>query len=187
MEGNEGMPISRRTALRTTAALSTVGFVGTQPALGDEHGHSKWAAKQEGNGWVEDQPGIETADLGWNFKFTKADGGMVYGNLNIVEKMDEGENRHFKLNFNRNPIEADGGEVFVHCDTDEVRVEAPGLWKKPKGKDEEVWVAAHFRGYNNPDYPNTVWYWVRKDGSYITNSEGRLDVYGDQFTTECYY
>jgi hypothetical protein len=136
---------------------------------------SPWAAKMEGNGILSGghlpKYDVVETDIGWNFKVKAADNTVV-GNLNIVEKLvEEGPPRHFQLT---------GAEVDMlsyNCTTDELRVEGTN------GAGQRV--AAHFRGYNNISFPNTVWYWVKIEGSFITNCGTRLTLDGDDFTIDC--
>ncbi len=136
---------------------------------------SPWAAKMEGNGilsgGVLPSYDVVETDIGWNFK-VKATDDTVVGNLNIVEKLVEGDPpRHFQLT---------GAEVDMldySCGSDELRVEGTN--------EAGQRVAAHFRGSTNTSYPNTVWYWVKVEGNLITNCGGRLTLAGDDFTIDC--
>jgi hypothetical protein len=38
-------------------------------------------------------------------------------------------------------------------------------------------IAAHFRDSGNPEYPNSVWYWVKDpSGTVITNTHGPIPL-----------
>lgn len=136
---------------------------------------SRWQAKMEGNGILSGGAlpsyGVEETDIGWNFKVKADDPTAVNGNLNIVEKLNGGPPRHFQLSG------AEVDKVYLNCENDELRVEGTNKVGQR--------VAAHFRGVNNPDYPKTVWYWVKVDGTYITNCGARLPLVGDDFTIDC--
>lgn len=134
---------------------------------------SRWQAKMEGNGTLSGGSlptyDVVETDIGWNFK-VKAGDGTVNGQLNIVEKLNGGPPRHFQLS---------GAEVdmaYLNVNTDELRVE--GTNKAGQR------VAAHFRGINNTSYPKTIWYWVKVDGTLITNTGARLPLVGDDFTID---
>jgi len=136
---------------------------------------SPWAAKMEGNGilggGVLPSYDVVETDIGWNFK-VKATDNTVVGNLNIVEKLvEEGPPHHFQL------TGAEVDTLYYSCDNDELRVEGTN--------EAGQRVAAHFRGSSNPSYPNTVWYWVKVDDTFITNCGDRLTLDGDDFTIDC--
>ena len=136
---------------------------------------SPWAAKMEGNGILSGGalPSFDVieTDIGWNFKVKQSDG-LVEGHLNIVEKLDGGGVRHFQL------TGADVDKVTdFSCANDSLRVEGTN--------EADQRVAAHFRGYNNTGDPNTVWYWVKVDGTLITNCGARLTLVGPEFTIDC--
>jgi len=137
---------------------------------------SPWLAKIEGNGilrgdYLLSEYGVIETDIGWNFKVKAADDTVV-GNLNIVEKLvGEGPPNHFQL------TGADVKTFFAKCGTDELRVEGTN--------EAGQTVAAHFRGVGNSSKPKTVWYWVKRDGSFITNCGTQLALDGDDFTIEC--
>jgi len=142
-----------------------------------------WSVKQEGNGLLHEgqQPGVQEVDLGWNLKLS-ADGTYVRGNVNIVEKLGDGEIRHFQFK---------GGQVSelkdatFNCQTDEVRVEGDGIWKISGEEDKVVHFAIHLRGTNNVGNPMSVWYWVKDAGQIVTNSGARLTLDSEPFTTTC--
>jgi len=137
-----------------------------------------WLGVMEGNGTVA-QPATLGADLGWCFRLAEKEGQYyVSGTLNIVEKLGDG-NRHFQLKLKGALL---ASPMVYNLTTDEVRVEAMGVWKKPGEQDEEVLIAAHFRGLGNTSFPCTVWYWVKSGSTYITNSNTRLPLTGDPFT-----
>lgn len=123
-----------------------------------------WVAKVEGNGYLSGGSlpsyGVDETNLGWNFK-VNAYGGYN-GQLNIIEKFDGQMLRHFKL------FDYQVDNNRYSCETHEMRVEGTD--------DEGQRVAAHFRGWRNTQYPNSVWYWVKNGDGYITNTKARLTL-----------
>ena len=132
-----------------------------------------WVTKVEGSGIVSggslSSYGVSETDLGWNFKIN-ADG-QIKGQLNIVEKLEDGKVRHFKL-FGYEVTSIDR----TNCGTYEIRVEGTNA--------DGFVVAAHFRGTRNSYRPNSVWYWVKDGGTFITNTGTQLTV-SDTFYVNC--
>lgn len=131
-----------------------------------------WKVKFDGNGYVSGgglsgYDVVET-DLGWNMKMNFE--GDVQGQLNIVEKLEDGGVRHFMLaGYEVIPVgDPTQRPVVFNCDTEEVRVEGTNA--------DGLTVAAHFRSPDHATYPNTVWYWVMDSGSYVTNTAARLTL-----------
>lgn len=148
--------------------LLTTGLLAEKP---DPANGGPWVTKVEGGGIVSggslsSYNVVETV-LGWNIK-VNADG-VMKGHLNIVEKLENGKVRHFKLFSDEFELD------FAKCNSYEVRIE---------GTDENGYrVAIHFRGLRNTVYPNSVWYWVKDGGTFITNTGARLTVSNTFYVT----
>lgn len=140
-------------------------FVAPIYAIKPQQAHGPWEAKVQGDGALSGGSlpsyGVNHANLGWNFKANSDN--LYNGQLNVVEKDEGGEMlNHYKLY---------GYQVDTktyNCDTHEMRVEG--------FNDEGYRVAAHFRGYRNTSYPNSVWYWVKDGSTYLTNTGARLTL-----------
>ncbi len=136
--------------------------------------------KVEGNGMVSGgglsvYDVVET-DIGWNMEMSYDEN--VHGVLNIVEKLTDGTTRHFMLyGYQVEPVgDPAVRPILFNCATREVRIE---------GYDSEGrLVAASFRGSLNTVNPNSVYYWVKDNGGYITSTGGRLTV-SNPFTMVC--
>lgn len=144
-----------------------------------------WQAKIEGNGTVSGSTlssyGVLEADLGWNFRMTNDN--RIAGNLNIVEKLENGKVRHFKVKIDE--IDADDPTVrpiLFNCETG--NGDARSVRIEVTMSDGSV-IAAHFRDSLHTQFPNTVWYWVKdSSGNFITNTGARLLV-SNLFTLKC--
>ena len=129
-----------------------------------------WKVKVEGNGnlFGPYHGGVVKADIGWNMKYN-ADSGQVKGQLNIVETLTDGSNRHFKLSSNQVYPVGDPTVRPILFECDEVRVEGFDKFGRT--------ISAHFRPPSHPIYPNTIWYWVKdSSGGFITNTFDRLTL-----------
>lgn len=156
-------------------------FVGIASAGGS------WKVSESGNGVVSGgylpYYGVVESDIGWNFKWNSTTGD-VNGHLNIVEKLNNGKVRHFKLyGYQVMPVEDPTLPwILFNCGYD-------GRWARAvrvEGVDKEGnTIAAHFRDSENFEYPNTIWYWVKDpSGKVITNTYGPL-VVSAPFTMVC--
>lgn len=129
-----------------------------------------WKVKIEGNGYLFGPfyGGVVKTDIGWNMKYN-ADSGQVKGQLNIVETLADGSNRHFKLSgYQVYPVgDPTAKPIVIKCN--EVRVEG--------FDDSGRAISAHFRPPSHPIYPNTIWYWVKdSSGAFISNTFARLPL-----------
>ena len=139
---------------------------------------ARWAGIFEGNGIAHHDDGTTVTDIGWNFRLDTDN--YIYGRMNFVEKVAQGENNHYVFNLQKESIDA--GEITqrpILFDTanDEVRVEGLGEWRKPSEENEIVYLEIHLRGANNTTAPNTIYYRVwnaDKSENYVDT--GRIPI-----------